>query len=126
MKNRAGLLETCLYILSFFSYVGAVFAIINYGELVSKNPAVSFLTVVVIPSIISISFGLAFHYCAKFIVKGSKKAWAISVFLLGVQVLVGLLTIYFIHFAYGILGTIIACVGLWAALQKATRVFVFE
>ena len=126
MKNHINIAETCLYLLSFFSFVGVVYAFIDYGTLTGspQNNNVSFLGVVVIPSIISLLFGFAFHFCAKYIKLGSTKAWKYSVALLVFFLVNALLTLLIGSIFFGWLSLIVICVGLWALLQKGTREFI--
>jgi hypothetical protein len=130
MKNRIGIAETCLYLMSIFAFFGVVFALLNYGSLTNSlyNPGhsnVSFIKAVVIPSTLGIFFGLTFHFCAKFIKRGNSTAWKVSILLLIANVLISLPGILLGQFV-GILGLVVSCVGIWALLQKGTRQFIFH
>lgn len=126
MKNQINIAETCLYLLSFFSFVGVVYAFINYGTLVSppQNNNVSFLGVVVVPSIISLLFGFAFHFCAKFIKLGHDKAWKYSVLLLGLFLIKSLIVLLNGSLVAGLAGVTLPSIGLWALFQKGSRTFI--
>jgi len=118
--------ETCLYLLSFFSFVGVVYAFINYGTLATppQNNNVSFLGVVVLPSIISLLFGFAFHFCAKFIKLGNAKAWKCSVALLCLFLLQSLILLLGGNLITGVISAALPGIGLWALLQKGSRAFI--
>ena len=126
MKNHINTAETCLYLLSFFSFVGVVYAFINYGTLTNppQNNNVSFLAVVVIPGILSLLFGFAFHFCAKFVKLGNAKAWKCSVILLGIFWLKSLIVLLVGSSTAGLFGVMLASVGLWALVHKGSRAFV--
>ena len=126
MKNHINIAETFLYLLSFFSFLGVVYAFIDYGTLTGspQKSNVSFLGVVIIPSIISLLFGFAFHFCAKYIKLGSAKAWKYSVALLSFLLIHSFLTLLSGSIFFGWLSLIVICAGLWALLQKGTREFI--
>jgi len=126
MRNKINIAETCLYLLSFFSFVGVAYAFINYGTLTSspQNNSVSFLAVVVFPSIISLLFGFTFHFCAKFIKLGSAKAWKYSVILLSIFLVKSLVVLLSGSLVAGLVGIILPGIGLWALLHKGSRAFV--
>ncbi len=135
MKNRIDLAANCLHLMSFLSFIGVVHALINHASLASGPPGqpADFLGVLVIPSVRAVLFGFAFHYCAKYLKRGSSKAWTYSVALLAVSlfrvVTEVLMTSIHADISVGtlapyVIGTALPCLGLWALLQKGSRDFI--
>jgi hypothetical protein len=129
MKNRLNIAERCLYFMSFISFVGVVFSFINYGMLKSASHGfvgqdVSFFSTVLVPSALGILFGLAFHYCAKFIKLGDAQVWKVTTGLVSLFAVRSLYVFLFDHWLMGAVGLALPSVTLWALLQKGSRAYV--
>lgn len=121
-------------VLSLLCVASIAFAAIRYSKISEAfRPMLNVVDILVIPCAMEAAFGLAFHYCAKFLKRGSTKAWIWSVILLSLSLLNAAPGTLFNGFSAddGVLriaiqlGSVaLPVIGLWALLQAGSRTFV--
>ena len=120
MKNRLNMAVTCLFILSFFNFIGIIFNLLNYATFNSSSDA-GLLNTFVIPSIPNILLGIAFQVCAKRLKNGEKRIWLLSIVLNCLMILYFLINFYLTGLPLGAFVLVVALLGIWALLHKTTR-----
>jgi len=134
MKNHIHIARTCLSMLSLLCIASIAFAVIRYSNVSELfRPMLNVVDILVIPCVIEAALGLAFHYCAKFLKRGSTKAWTWSVILLSLSLLnaaPGTLLNGFsandgvLRIAIQLGNVALPVIALWALLQPGSRTFV--
>lgn len=132
MKNRIPLAATCLRLLAFISFASTGIALIEATKAVGRV-ADGGIGMLLVPLALGLAFGFAFLHCAKFLKRGSAKAWKWSIVLLVLLLLkavAGVLLIGFLFdfhwrgLAFGAAQVLLPGIGLWALLQAGSRAFV--